>query len=205
MTRPPAKSTKKPARRTPRAKPAPKPVPKRVRTPEERKAKAIELLLLAIAGGWSLRKFSRRSGVSIRSLLRWSQEPTVQPRYIAAMQTKAMLLPDEAMEMVKVLREGGELQLRPDPDDPTALKFVFVEANVKALGVALRHMEFRMMREIKVLYQPTRQVEHSITDAQNQTDEKIDARFNELMGKALGGLPPELREALAAEMQKSGD
>lgn len=202
MTKPPIK---KPARRVVKAKPAPKPAPKRQRTPAERKAKAIELLLEAVSGGWSIRRFSRRSGVSIRSLLRWVQEPTVHPRYIAAMQTKAMLMPDEAMEMVKVLRDGGELMLRPDPDSPSELRWEFVPVNVKAMGVALRHYEYRMMREIKVLYAPSRQVEHSIADAQSLPDEKIDARFNELMGKALGGLPPALREALAAEMQKSGE
>lgn len=198
MTKPKPKA---PARRKVAPKPAPARQPKR--TQAERKDKAIDLMLQAIAGGWSLRRFSRRSGVSIRSLLRWVQEPAVHPRYIQAMQTKAMLLPDEAMEIVGVLRQGGEVQLRPDPDKPKELRFEFVPANTKALGVALRHLEFRMMREIKVLYQPS-SVVTNVTDPSQVPDDKLDERINTLVGKYLGADPGARDPSPSAENEKAG-
>lgn len=197
MVKPPLK---RPARK---ATPKVAPVRKPKRTPEERKAKAIELLLLAIAGGWTLRRFARLSGVSHRSIMRWVAEPTVQPRYMVAMQTKAITLPDEAMEIVKVLREGGEVRLRPDPDNPKNLIYVFEKVNVKAMAVALRHIEYRMMRELKALYNPARVVEHVGATA-DLPDERIDARVGELMDKYMKGGFPQQSAATAGENKKSG-
>lgn len=182
MTKPPAR--KPTARRAPRPKAmkAPAPTPPK-RSPEERKAKVIELMLLAVAGGWSLRKFSRRSGVSIRTLMRYVAEPTVQPRYLQAMQIKAITLPDEAMELVQILKAGGQVITIPG-DAPGTFRQVWQEADPKALGVAIRHLEFRMMREIKALYQPTKEV-RNITTPSDMPDDQLDNRINELVERAL--------------------
>lgn len=181
MAKPPAK--KPAARRVAKPKAAPA-ARKPKRSPEERKAKIIELLLHAVAGGWSMRKFARRSGVSIRTLLRYVAESTVQPRYLQAMQIKAMTLPDEAMELVQILKAGGQVITIPDADNPGSFRQVWEPADPKAIGVALRHYEFRMMREIKALYQPTKEV-RNITTPADLPDEQLDNRINELVDRAL--------------------
>lgn len=177
----PIKKTKAPARR--RAPAKPKPRPHTVRTLAERKSKAIELCLQAISGGWTLRKFSHWSKVSKASLLRWMAEETVQPRFLAAMQVKALALPDEAMDLVHLLRRGGDYVTVPNPDKPGEFIVEFRPVDAKAIGVALRHLEFRMMREIKAQYQPGRTVTHQLGDMGQIPDDQVNARFDELMDR----------------------
>ena len=156
----PRQSTKGTAPKRPlvwRSKPAVK------RTAAERKAKAIELALMAFAGGWTIARFCRHSHISKSALLRWLAEDTVQPRFLRAMQVKALALPDEASEIVRRIITG---QIDP-----------------KAGGVALRHIEFRMMREIKIQYQPSRLVTN--TNTQDLPDDVVDQRFAELMERHL--------------------
>lgn len=155
-------------RKTPTRKPAPKPARKVKRTAAERKAKAIELILIAIASGWTITRFARHAHIQKGTLLRWLAEDTVQPRFIRAMQAKALILPDTAMEIVEKILTG-----KVDP---------------KAGRAALSHIEFRMMREIKAGYQASAQL-NVVTDAREMSDQELDAKFNDLMKRYQHALP----------------
>lgn len=183
-----ARATKKtvPAKAAPKVKVKAR-APKR--TQAERKAKAIELLLYAVAGGWTVERFAKVSGVHRATLFRWLSEDTIQPRFLRAMQIKALALPDEAMGLVKLLRRGGEFIAVPDPDKPGEFKQQWRPVDPKAIGVALRHIEFRMMREIKAQYQPSREttIKTSVAD---MTDAEIEAKYAELMARASGSPAP---------------
>lgn len=148
------------------------------RTAAERKAKAIELALMAFAGGWTIAKFCRHSHINKSTMLRWMAEDTVQPRFLKAMQIKALALPDDASEIVNQIITG-----KIDP---------------KAGGVALRHLEFRMMREIKAQYQPSRTV-NNVTNMSEAPDDVIEQRFNELMERHQKALPGPSGEAQEPE------
>jgi hypothetical protein len=179
MVKPPAK---KPGPKKP-AKPKPRPIiwrsrPKVKRTAAERKSHAIELCLNALAGGWTIARFCRHSHVHKATMLRWLAEDTVQPRFLKAMQVKALALPDDASEIVRKIIDGTI--------DP------------KAGGVALRHLEFRMMREIKSHYSPHRTVSNT-TDMSDAPDDVIDQRFNELMERHQKALPAPSGEAQGPE------
>lgn len=185
-------TTKKPTSkpRLVKAKPkAPRP-PKR--TPDERKSKAIELCLHAIAGGWTMVRFCKWSKVSRSTMLRWMAEDTVQPRFMMAMQVKALALPDEAMELVKLLIAGGRFVMRQvDGAEPGKFANTWEPVDPKAIGVALRHYEFRMMREIKALYQPSRTVT-TVTDTRTMPDDQLEEKIQELIRQAQS-MPPAAR------------
>lgn len=183
MARAPKKTVAKKAAPKVTARRAPK------RTQAERKAKAIELLLHAVAGGWTVERFAKISGVHRATLFRWLSEDTIQPRFLRAMQIKALALPDEAMGLVKLLRRGGEFVAMPDPDKPGEFKQVWRPVDPKAIGVALRHIEFRMMREIKAQYQPSREttIKTSVAD---MTDAEIEAKYADLIARASGSPAP---------------
>src|SRR3972149_5073285 len=128
------------------------------RTGEERKAKAIELILVAIASGWTIKRFALHSHIQKGTLLRWLAEDTIQPRFIRAMQAKALALPDEASEIVRRMIDGQRVIVRDEagqpilnPDGSFAYKIEFLDP--KAGRAALSHYEFRMQREIKAAYQ----------------------------------------------------
>lgn len=155
------------------------------RTHEERKAKAIELCLRAVSGGWTIAKFVHWSGVGKSSMLRWLAEETVQPRFIAAMQVKALALPDEAMELVRQLVAGGKYVMALDAEGRLVRTWLeFTPTNIKAIAVGLRHYEFRMMREIKALYQPSRTVTN-IHEHRTKTDDEIEKEFGEIEARIL--------------------
>lgn len=169
-TKPPAKTTaRKPAAKAP-TKPRPKYKPRPYRRPPvkrtqaERRSHAIELCLSAIAGGWTLTRFARLSCIHKSTLLRWMAEPLIQPRYLQAMQVKALALPDDAMEVVRKVLSG--------------------EIDPKAGRVALGHYEYRIQREIKALYQPSRTVTN-ITEPGDIPDEQLNKRVEELVQQEL--------------------
>lgn len=152
------------------------------RGPHVWKSKAIELCLVALAGGWTLRKFALWARIGRGTIIRWMGEETVQDRFHQAMRTKALLLPDEAMEIVHVLRRGGEWRVLTDPTTGKAAT-EWVKADSKALGTALRHIEFRMMREIKH-YRNTRDVNVNLNDMSAVPDDKLENRYEELLDRA---------------------
>lgn len=184
MVRPPRKSPPKPSRR-----PAARPKPARAarapkRTAAERKAKAIELILVAIASGWTIKRFALHAHIAKGTLLRWLAEDTIQPRFIRAMQAKALALPDEASEIVRRMIDGRRVikrdesgELIKNPDGSFAFEIEYLDP--KAGRAALSHIEFRMMREIKAGYQAN--IVHTVTDARQLSDEQLDQKFDELM------------------------
>lgn len=188
---------KKPARR---ALAKPKAPARRVakRTPEERKSHAIELILIAIASGWTITRFALHSHVSKGTLLRWMAEDTVVDRFIKAMQAKALALPDEASEIVNRMINGRSVTRMVDGKPVTTWEFL----DPKAGRAALSHYEFRMMREIKA-YQARSHVAVT-TDTGAMTDAQVDAKFEELMDRHRKAREVDGNVSPAAEDEKAG-
>lgn len=163
-------------------------------TPEQR-ARAIDLACRAVSRGWSMARFCRRSGVGQGTLLEWlSADDDAFERYAHAMASKAMLIPDLAMNVVEYVLNGRAV-LRPDPDRPGEFVRVVEKLEPKAAGVVLRHLEFRMQREIKKIYEPTRTVKHKHS-LDDMPDQEVERRYNELMERErqAGLLPPPRKE-----------
>lgn len=129
----------------------------------EWKSRAIELCLHAIKLGWSVARFCRWAGVSRVTMLDWLSDDTNFDRYRRAMETKALDIPALHMSVIDRVISGK------------------IEPAVA--GVALRSLEFRMMREIKRMYEPTQKVEHKHSIA-SWTDAEIDAEYERLQQAA---------------------
>lgn len=155
----------------------------------EFKSRAIELCLRAIRAEWSIARFARRAGVPKGTMMEWLSEDAVFDRYKRAMEVKALALPDKAIDVVNRIIHGkavynakGEL---------TGREFL----DPKAGRVALQHYEFRMMREIKSMYQPSKTVEHK-RRLEDLSDEEVDNAANAILTRAMeklqsqGQLPP---------------
>ena len=133
--------------------------------PPEFKARAIELCLKAIIAGWSVARFSRHAHLSRVTVLEWLSDDTVFDRYARAMSIKALDFPSQHADIVKMVISG---KIEP-----------------KVGQVALRAIEFRMMREIKRIYEPTRTVNHNLGNLAGQPDQEIIERYEQLKEKAL--------------------
>lgn len=161
----------------------------------ERRQRAIELACRAVSRGWTMNRFCRVSRVPIGTLLEWiGKDDAVFEQYAQAMATRAMLIPDMAMSVVdRVI--NGRMVTRPDPDRPGEFVRVVEKLEPKAAGVVLRHLEFRMQREIKKIYEPTRTVKHKHS-LDDMPDQEVERRYNELMERErqAGLLPPPRKE-----------
>ena len=150
------------------------------------KARAIELCLHALTMGWSVARFARRSGIWRTTLLEWLSDDTVFDRYARAMQIKALEIPAMHANVVKMLIEGvpkTDAKGEPVLDAGGRQEREYIDP--KRAGVALRSLEFRMMREIKRIYEPTRTVNHNLGNMAGQSDQEIIERYEQLKEKAL--------------------
>lgn len=136
--------------------------PKRSYTTEFRQ-RAIELVLYAIIWGWSVKRFSRIAKIPKVTLLTWLSDDLVFDRYKRAQEIKALDLPSMAMEIVHEMRKG-------DLDSAIGSRI-------------LKHLEFRMMREIKAIYRTETQVNHKHS-LEDMSDSEVDAKFEELLARA---------------------
>lgn len=125
----------------------------------EFKERAIKLCLHAIKLGWSVNRFCRWARMSKVTMMDWLSDDQYFDQYRRAMEAKAVDFPALHADVVKRVIEG--------------------KINPAAAGVALRSIEFRMMREIKRMYEPTKKIEHKHT-VQTMSDSEIEARFEEL-------------------------
>jgi transposase-like protein len=159
--------------------------PNKPNYPPEFKARAIELCLRAIIAGWSVARFARHSHVPRVTMLEWLADDTVFDRYARAMQVKALDIPAMHADVVRMLIEGTPkrdaegIPIR-DSDGQVVREYM----DPKRAGVALRSLEFRMMRELKRIYEPTRTVNHQLGVA-TMPDSEIVSRYQALKKKAL--------------------
>lgn len=138
------------------------------RTPQQ-KARLCELCLTALARGRSLASFARLSGVPQATLATWMAEDAYFDRYTRVMEAKALLLPARADDILRRL-------IGPCTEDEA------LEA--KVAGVALRHLEFRMMREHKGQMYKAQKIVENKPAVQDMTDEEIEARYADLVSRA---------------------
>ena len=137
--------------------------------PPERKERIMALYFRALESGWTLRRFSRVSKVPFATINAWCAEDAYFAQYRRAMEVKALSLPELHSDIVDRLinpkREASE------------------RLEAKVAGVALRAIEFRLMREFKGgVYQTQKTVNHR--DVTDLTDEELDRRTYELTRKA---------------------
>ena len=127
------------------------------------------LYFRALARGWTMRRFSRVSKVPSETLNTWCAEDVYFAQYRRAMEIKALSLPELHSDIVdRLINPKRDVSDRLDP---------------KAAGVALRAIEFRLMREFKGgVYQTQKTVNHR--DVTDLTDEELDRRTYELTRKA---------------------
>lgn len=151
----------------------------------EFKARAIELCLRAITMGWSVARFAKRSGIWKSTMLTWMADDLVFDRYRRAMEIKAVDFPALHADVVQMLIHGvpkrdkmGEIVF--DENGDVVREYM----DPKRAGVALRSIEFRMQREIKRIYEPTRTVKHQL-GVGAMTDSEVHARYEELKKQAL--------------------
>ena len=153
-------------------------------TPEF-KSRATELALLAIINNWSVAKFSRFAHIPKATVLSWLMEEPTFDRYTRAMQVKALSLPIMANNIVDHLINGKTvIQWETKDSGQREMMVRKVFPDPKAAAVALRHIEFRIQREIKKIYEPTRKIDHRHR-FEDMTDDQIKAKRDELLEKAL--------------------
>lgn len=129
----------------------------------EQKARILDAFFRALALGWSEVRFARLARVPRTTVKAWLLEDGVFARYRRAMEQKALSLPSQCDDIVAKLIKG--------------------DMEPKVAGVALRHLEFRLMREFKGgVYQTQKTInQRQVTD---MTDEEINERWEELRRKA---------------------
>lgn len=132
-------------------------------TPEFR-SRAVDVALRAIIAGWSIARVARWSKVRRVTLLGWLSSDEYFDRYKRAMEAKALDIPELHTNIVHRVINGT---IEP-----------------KAAGVALRSLEFRMMREIKRIYTPQLDV-HAKRDIDDLTDREVIERYEALKQAAL--------------------
>lgn len=130
----------------------------------EYRARAVNVALQAIVFGWSIARVAKLSGIKRVTLLSWLSSDEYFDRYKRAMEAKALDIPSWHLDIVKRVIDGK------------------IEPAVA--GVALRSLEFRMMREIKRIYTPQLDV-HAKRQIDDLTDREVVARFEELERKAI--------------------
>lgn len=145
----------------------------------EQKQRIMDLLFKAIAMGWSVQRFCRLASVARATVGTWITEDAYFDRYRRAMADKALSLPDKADDVVRRL-------INPSPavvDDEGKVIKPSDKLEAKEAGVALRHYEFRLMREFKGgVY--AQQVNHNHKHVHEMTDDEIEQRYEELAAKA---------------------
>lgn len=154
--------------------------------PPEKKARAIEVCLRCIIAGWSVARFARWARIPRVTVLEWLSEDAIFDRYARAMSVKALDIPAMHANVVKMLIEGTPAKKADgtpvlDADGKQVREFM----DSKRAGVALRSLEFRMMREIKRIYEPTRTVNHNLGNIATMPDQEVIERYDELKQKAL--------------------
>lgn len=175
------------SRRASKAQPEKILMPKKYRsyTPEF-KSRAVDLCLQSIVvNNWSLRRFARRSGIPTLTVHTWVMEPDTFERYTQAMKLKALELPLMANDIVAQVIHGKPVRYVEEGANGELVekvKRVFLEP--KAAGVALRHIEFRIQREIKKIYEPTKSVSHKHTHKFSEMpDDEVERQFAEMQQK----------------------
>lgn len=161
--------------------------PKRVYSPEH-KARAIDLCLQAIIFGWSVHKFSKLARLPRVTVLTWLMDDTVFDRYTRAMQIKALALPTMANDIIERVINGKlvrRVETLPDGEIREHVERVFLDP--KAAGVAIRHIEFRIQREIKKIYEQSSTKTHNV-NFHDMTDSDVDRRIAEHQKKLMAGI-----------------
>lgn len=148
--------------------------------PPEIKERAIELCIRSIKLGWSVARFSRMSGIWRTTLLDWLSTDDVFDRYRRAMEQKALEIPMLHMDVIKRVIEGKLVK------DPKTGKVRREFLDPKAARVAMQGLEFRMMREIKKIYEPTSRHQHDHKhDLSDVSDHELEAQKNALIEKEI--------------------
>lgn len=103
------------------------------------------------------------------------------------MEIKAVDFPALHADVVRMLIEGVPVRDRegiPVRDEKTGVvKREYIDAGRAA--VALRSIEFRMMRELKRIYEPSQKVTHDLGNMATMTDEELTDRYRALQKRAL--------------------
>lgn len=134
-------------------------------TPEF-KARVIEVCLRAVKFGWSVQKFAKRAGIPRVTVLDWLSEDGVFEQYRRAMETKALEIPSIHFDVIKKVIRG--------------------EIDAKAGRAAMMGLEFRMMREIKKIYEPSSRHTHDHKHAiEEMSEAELRDRAQEIINRAI--------------------
>lgn len=156
-------------------------------TPEF-KARAIDTCLRAVMFGWSVKRFARISRIPRVTILSWLQEDDATfDTYTRAMKSKALELPAMANDIIKRVIDG-RLEWASEMNAEGHIEKTLVRRYIepKAAAVVLRHIEFRVQREIKHIYEYSRTVNNKTT-VEEMSDTEIERRYAELEKKARAG------------------
>lgn len=160
------------------------PRPKRVYTDEFRE-RAIDLCLQAIIFGWPIPKFAKLARIPRVTVLTWMQDDAVFDRYRRAMEIKALALPTMANDIIRQVIEGKPVRRIERAEDGTIREHVDrIFLDPKAAGVVLRHIEFRIQREIKKIYEQSKTIRHETTPLREMPDNELDRKIEDFMAKA---------------------